>query len=135
MQDKIKQRKVLEADKVDQSSKQSVKDDAGDAGMKSRRTKSQRKGGALPVGAAAISDEQEDRVGDGELVREEARYVVDLGQLLGHLGHLLGHLGHLLGQLLLPPFLLLLIHLTGLTFTTFLLICAVTIFCLLEYIS
>ena len=124
MQDKIKQRKVLEADKVDQSSKQSVKDDAGEMVIKSRRAKSQRKDGALSAGAAAIS-EQEERVGDGELVREEARYVVDLGQLLGHL----------LGQLLLPPFLLLLIHLAGLTFTTLLLICAVTILCLLEYIS
>ena len=127
MQENVKQRKVLEADKIDQISQQSVKDDAGEMVIKSRRAKSQRKDGALSAGAAAIS-EQEERVGDGELDGEEARYVVDLGQLLGHLGHLLG-------QLLLPPFLLLLIHLAGLTFTTLLLICAVTILCLLEYIS
>ena len=134
MRENIKQRRGLEADKVDQSSKQGVKDDSGELLVKNRRSKSQRKDGAT-----AISEEEE-RVADGELVGEEARDGVDLGhlghllgQLLGHLGHC--HHGHLLGQLLLPPFLLLLIHSAGLAFTTLLLICAVTILCLVEYIS
>ena len=74
MRENIKRRGVLETDKVVKV----VKDDAGEALLKSRRSKSQRKDGALQAGDAAIS-EQEERVGDGELVREEAKVLEEKG--------------------------------------------------------
>ena len=67
--------------------------------------------------ANAATSEKEER--DGELVGEESRVrdVVDLVQLL------------------LPPLLLVLIHLAGIPLATILLICALSILCLVEYIS
>ena len=64
---------MLEADKVDQSWKQSVKDDSGEALLKSRRSKSQRKDGVTAI------SEQEEKVGDGELVGEEAKVLEEKG--------------------------------------------------------
>ena len=107
MREKIKPRKVVEADvKVDQLS---PRDDAT-----GELVKSQRKDGALVANAA--TSEKEER--DGELVGEESRVrdVVDLVQLL------------------LPPLLLVLIHSAGIPLTTVLLICALSILCLVEYI-
>ena len=110
MREKIKQRKVVEADvKVDQLSPSGGDEAIGEL------VKSQRKDGALVANAA--TSEKEDR--DGELVGEEPRVrdVVDLGQLL------------------LPPLLLVLIHSAGIPLTSVLLICALSILCLVEYIS
>jgi len=119
MRENMKQRKVLEAEKVDNQSSSSVKDDGGEL-AKSGRSKSQRKDGTLQLAGAVAISEQEERVGgDGELIGEETR-VRD---------------GVDLGQLLLPPLLLLLLHLAGLTLTTMLLICALSLLCLVEYIS
>ena len=103
-----KPRKVVEADvKVDQLS---PRDEAA-AGV---LVKNQRKDGALVANAA--TSEKEERA--GELVGEETRVrdVVDLVQLL------------------LPLLLLVLIHLAGLQLTTILLICALSILGLVEYI-
>ena len=38
-------------------------------------------------------------------------------------------------NLLLPPFLLILLHMTGLSFTTMFLVCVATVICLMEYIA
>ena len=108
MWEKIQPRKVVAADvKVDQPS---PRDEAT-----GELVKSQRKDGALVANSA--TSEKEER--DGELVGEETRVrdVVDLGQLL------------------LPPLLLVLIHLAGIPLATILLICALSILCLVEYIS
>ena len=73
MRENIKQRRGLEADKVDQSSKQGVKDDSGELLVKNRRSKSQRKDGATAI------SEQEERVADGELFGEEAKVLEEKG--------------------------------------------------------
>ena len=107
MREKIKQRKVVEADvKVDQRSPSGGDEAIGEL------VKSQRK--AL-VANSAISEKEER---DGELVGEETR-VRDVVDLI---------------QLLLPPLLLVLIHSAGIPLTTVLLICALSILCLVEYI-
>ena len=119
MRENIKHRKVLEAENVDDKSSPSVKDDGGEA-VKSKRSKSQRKDETFQLaGVAAISEEEEGVGGDGELNGEKTRVrdSVDLGQLL------------------LPPLVLLLIHLAGLIATTILLICALSLLYLVEYIS
>ena len=108
MREKIKSRKVVEADiKVDQLSPR-------DSEAVGELVKRQRKDRALVANAA--TSEKEDR--DGELVGEETRVrdVVDLVQLL------------------LPLLLLVLIHSAGVPLTTVLLICALSILCLVEYI-
>ena len=106
MWEKIQPRKVVAADvKVDQPS---PRDEAAAGEL----VKSQRKDGAN-----AATSEKEER--DGELVGEETR-VRDVADL---------------GQLLLPLLLLVLIHSAGIPLTTILLICALSILCLVEYIS
>ena len=111
----MKQIKVVGADiKVDQSSLSQKHDSL---------VKILGKDGALVTSATTSEQEERDGelvgdVGNDELVGDDTRvrHVVDLGKLI------------------LPPLLLLLVHLAGLQLTTFFLISVLSIICLVEYI-
>ena len=116
MKGKLNQRRICEGDR---SSNQSSKSEKQDNGIKSSQNT---EGTRIPkdhgndTKRSGLPEYRESTdVAPGEELR--LRDVVDLVNLL------------------LPPLLLLLLHVAGLSFTTMFLVCAATVVCLMEYIA
>ena len=117
MKGKLNQRRICEGDRSSNQSSKSEKQDNGiNSSQNTEGTRISKDHGNDTERRGLLETFRESTdVASGEELR--LRDVVDLVNLL------------------LPPFLLILLHMAGLSFTTMFLVCAATVICLMEYIA
>ena len=116
MKGKLNQRRICEGDRSSNQSSKSEKQDIGiNSSQKTEGTRIPKDHGNDTKGSGILECRESTDVAPGEELRH--RDVVDLVNLL------------------LPPLLLILLHVAGLSFTTMFLVCVATVICLMEYIA
>ena len=114
MKGKLKQRRICEGDRSSNQSSKS-EDNGINSSQNTEGTRIPKDKGNYTKGSGILERRESTDVAPGEELR--LRDVVNLVNLL------------------LPPFLLILLHMAGLSFTTMFLVCAATVICLMEYIA